>query len=178
MAAVNRLFTEVFAAGKVQAADEILTPDFRFQYPFPGFSPGMEGIAEFTKAFHGGFPGFELDVNELYGGAVRRSSDPAPKTCASAFVGRSAAPTKAASGCEADEQIRDVLGHRRLPARGRRASTGKQARGRMARNGLARPAATPAESSGRWPSCFQGFAIAIDRNGGCDAAHHAAQGFT
>jgi predicted ester cyclase len=77
--AVNRLFTEVFAAGKLQAADEILSRDFRFQYAFPGFSPGIEGIAEFTKTFHRAFPGFEVDVHELFGAVVNASPDPAPE---------------------------------------------------------------------------------------------------
>jgi len=67
VAAVKALFTDVFHKGKTHLIDLILTEDFRFQYPFPGFSAGKEGIAEFTKLFHGAFPGFELDVNELYG---------------------------------------------------------------------------------------------------------------
>jgi len=68
--AVRRLFTDVFGAGHVDVADEILTRDFRFQYPFAGFPPGVEGLVAFTKAFHSAFPNFELEINELYGGAV------------------------------------------------------------------------------------------------------------
>ncbi|MEA2601355.1 MAG: hypothetical protein QOF89_2347 [Acidobacteriota bacterium] len=66
---VRRLFKEVFEAGKLEAADDILTPDFTFQYPFPGFSPGAEGIKEFVKVFHDAFPSFELEVHDLFGTA-------------------------------------------------------------------------------------------------------------
>ncbi|HEX4963217.1 MAG TPA: ester cyclase [Thermoanaerobaculia bacterium] len=66
---VRRLFKEVFEGGKVDAADEILTPDFTFQYPFPGFPPGAEGIKEFVKTFHQAFPKFEVEVHDLFGDA-------------------------------------------------------------------------------------------------------------
>lgn len=65
---VKRLFKEVFEAGNTAVADQILTPDFTFQYPFPGFSPGAEGIAEFVQVFHRAFPRFELEVHDLFGG--------------------------------------------------------------------------------------------------------------
>ena len=64
---VRRLFKEVFEAGKLDAADEILAPDFTFQYPFPGFAAGAEGIKQFVKVFHNAFPGFELEVHDLFG---------------------------------------------------------------------------------------------------------------
>jgi predicted ester cyclase len=65
---VRKLFIDVFQDGKLEVADEILTEDFKFQYPFPGFSPGIEGIKEFTKVFHTGFPGFEVKINDLFEG--------------------------------------------------------------------------------------------------------------
>jgi predicted ester cyclase len=68
MIAVRRLFTEVFRDGQFNVAQEILTPDFRFQYPFPGFSPGIDGMVEFSKVFHGAFPKFELEIQDLFGG--------------------------------------------------------------------------------------------------------------
>ena len=64
---VNRLFTDVFRDAKLAVADEVLTKDFRFQYPFPGFPPGPEGIKEFTKVVHGAFPGFQLEIHDLFG---------------------------------------------------------------------------------------------------------------
>lgn len=67
VALVRRLFKEVFEAGKGEVADEILAPDFTFQYPFPGFPPGPEGIRRFVKVFHDAFPGFELEVHHLFG---------------------------------------------------------------------------------------------------------------
>jgi predicted ester cyclase len=67
--AVRRLFVEAFGGNRPDVADEVLTDDFRFQYPFPGFQPGKEGIKQFTRAFHTAFPGFELDVNDLFGAA-------------------------------------------------------------------------------------------------------------
>jgi hypothetical protein len=68
METVKKLFVEVFQKGELDVADEILTEDFRFQYPFPGFSPGRGGIKEFTTVFHKAFPGFELDINDLFAG--------------------------------------------------------------------------------------------------------------
>ena len=65
--AVEALFTQVFRDGNYDLADQILTDDFRFQYPFPGFAPGPEGIKQFSRAFHQGFPGFEVEVNDLFG---------------------------------------------------------------------------------------------------------------
>lgn len=64
---VHRLFKEVFEAGKLQTADEILSPDFTFQYPFPGFAAGAEGIKQLTRAFHDAFPGFQVEINQLFG---------------------------------------------------------------------------------------------------------------
>jgi hypothetical protein len=65
--AVEALFTEVFRDGNYDLADQILTDDFRFQYPFPGFAPGPEGIKQFSREFHRAFPGFEVEVNDLFG---------------------------------------------------------------------------------------------------------------
>jgi len=65
--AVEALFTQVFRDGNYDLADQILTDDFRFQYPFPGFAPGPEGIKQFSREFHQGFPGFEVEVNDLFG---------------------------------------------------------------------------------------------------------------
>ena len=65
--AVEALFTQVFRDGDYDLADQILTDDFRFQYPFPGFAPGPEGIKQFSREFHQGFPGFEVEVNDLFG---------------------------------------------------------------------------------------------------------------
>src|SRR5689334_11338551 len=65
--AVEALFTQVFRDGNYDLADQILTADFRFQYPFPGFAPGPEGIKQFSREFHQGFPGFELEVSDLFG---------------------------------------------------------------------------------------------------------------
>jgi hypothetical protein len=65
--AVEALFTQVFRDGNYDLADEILTADFRFQYPFPGFAPGPEGIKQFSREFHQGFPGFEVEVEDLFG---------------------------------------------------------------------------------------------------------------
>jgi hypothetical protein len=65
--AVEALFTQVFRDGNYDLADKILTDDFRFQYPFPGFAPGPEGIKQFSREFHQAFPGFEVEVNDLFG---------------------------------------------------------------------------------------------------------------
>lgn len=64
---VRKLFKEVFEKGDLAAADQIVTPDFTFQYPFPGFAPGPEGLKEFVKVFHEAFPKFELEIHDLFG---------------------------------------------------------------------------------------------------------------
>src|SRR5436305_13216617 len=66
---VHRLFKEVFEKAKLEAADEILTSDFTFQYLFPGFPPGAEGIKEFVRTFHAAFPKFEVEIHDLFGDA-------------------------------------------------------------------------------------------------------------
>jgi SnoaL-like polyketide cyclase len=70
MRAVQILFTQVFRDGQFDLAEQILARDFRFQYPFPGFSPGTEGIVEFSKLFHAAFPKFELEIHDLWGGPL------------------------------------------------------------------------------------------------------------
>jgi hypothetical protein len=65
--AVEALFTQVFRDGNYDLADKILTADFSFQYPFPGFAPGPEGIKQFSREFHQAFPAFEVEVNDLFG---------------------------------------------------------------------------------------------------------------
>ncbi len=65
--AVKALFTQVFRDGNYDLADQILTADFRFQYPFPGFAPGPEGIKQFSREFHRALPGFDVEVNDLFG---------------------------------------------------------------------------------------------------------------
>ena len=65
--AVEALFTQVFRDGNYDLADQILTDDFRFQYPFPGFAPGPEGIKQFSREVRQGFPGFEVEINDLFG---------------------------------------------------------------------------------------------------------------
>jgi len=69
--AVEALFTKVFRDGNYDLADQILTADFRFQYPFPGFAPGPEGIKQFSREFRQGFPGFEVEVNDLFGAETK-----------------------------------------------------------------------------------------------------------
>jgi predicted ester cyclase len=64
---VGRLFEEVFHKQQYQLLDELLAPDFVFQYPFSGFSSGGKGIRQFSEMFHAALPGFELEVHDLFG---------------------------------------------------------------------------------------------------------------
>ncbi len=67
VAVVRRLFEEVFRQGNLAVADEILTPDFTLHYPFPGFPPGIDGLKRFVSLFHSAFPGFELEIQHIFG---------------------------------------------------------------------------------------------------------------
>jgi hypothetical protein len=64
---VRLLFGEVFHQRQYQLLDTLLTPDFTFQYPFPGFSSGASGIQQFSEMFHTALPQFELEVHDLFG---------------------------------------------------------------------------------------------------------------
>jgi len=74
IANVKQLFSDVFHGGNYEDAEDILTKDFTFQYPFPGFSAGPGGIIEFSKTLHKGFPGFELEINDLFGSEGHQDS--------------------------------------------------------------------------------------------------------
>jgi len=64
---VGSLFSDVFHKRYYDLLDSLLTPDFTFQYPFPGFSAGARGIQQFSTVFHTAFPGFELEIHDLFG---------------------------------------------------------------------------------------------------------------
>ncbi len=64
---VARLFNEVFHQRQYELLEGLLTPDFTFQYPFPGFSSGAEGIRQFSEMFHTAVPNFELEIHDLFG---------------------------------------------------------------------------------------------------------------
>jgi predicted ester cyclase len=64
---VDNLFRSVFHGRAHDQLDQLLEPDFTFQYPFPGFSSGASGIREFSELFHAAIPGFEFDINDLFG---------------------------------------------------------------------------------------------------------------
>jgi hypothetical protein len=64
---VRSLFVDVFQGRHYNQLDNLLTPDFSFQYPFPGFSAGAKGIQQFSEVFHTGIPRFELELHDLFG---------------------------------------------------------------------------------------------------------------
>ncbi|MGB8839583.1 MAG: ester cyclase [Aliidongia sp.] len=67
VASVERLFKEVFYGGKYPLLDELLAPDFTFQYPHAGFSAGGKGIQQFSELFHTALPKFEFEIHDLFG---------------------------------------------------------------------------------------------------------------
>jgi predicted ester cyclase len=64
---VRSLFEDVFHNRQYPLLDDLLAPDFTFQYPFPGFSSGATGIQQFTETFHTALPNFELEIHDLFG---------------------------------------------------------------------------------------------------------------
>lgn len=64
--AVRRLFVDVFVGGNEDLADAILTDDFTFQYPFPGFPSGRRGIISFSRLFRSAFDDFEVEILNLF----------------------------------------------------------------------------------------------------------------
>jgi steroid delta-isomerase-like uncharacterized protein len=68
---VRHLFTRVLDHNDLDAADELLTEDFSFDYPLPGFGAGPRGFKQFVSALHEGFPDLAVTIEELWGNESR-----------------------------------------------------------------------------------------------------------
>lgn len=63
-ALVERWNEEIWNKGNVAAADELLTADFVFNYPFPGLEPNLEGYKQTVGGFHAVFQNMKITVND------------------------------------------------------------------------------------------------------------------
>jgi predicted ester cyclase len=66
MELISRLFEDVFNKGRLDEADNILSPDFVLHYPFPWLAPNIDGLKNFVKIFHTAFPNLDLTIEDLY----------------------------------------------------------------------------------------------------------------
>jgi steroid delta-isomerase-like uncharacterized protein len=57
-----RCFTELWAAGKLETADEIISADYAGHAPGDRGMRGREQLKELVRAYHTGFPGLEISV--------------------------------------------------------------------------------------------------------------------
>jgi predicted ester cyclase len=61
---VLRVFSEVFNKKQLNAADEILAPNY-VNYGFPGVEPGPEGFKQIAGMFIAGFPDINITQDEV-----------------------------------------------------------------------------------------------------------------
>lgn len=63
--ATQRRFVEEFQTrGKMQVADELISPDFVDHAEVPGLSPGREGVKQLFEIFRMAFPDFRAVIHD------------------------------------------------------------------------------------------------------------------
>ena len=55
-ALVQRIYDEVFSAGKIEVIDELVAPDVIEHEEMPGLSPDREGVKQFVRMLREAFP--------------------------------------------------------------------------------------------------------------------------
>ncbi|MBI2913490.1 MAG: ester cyclase [Chloroflexi bacterium] len=64
---MRRFYDEVFNAGRLEAIDELLAPDFAEREEFPGLPPDREGVKQFFGMFRNAFPDMRVTVHDMIG---------------------------------------------------------------------------------------------------------------
>jgi steroid delta-isomerase-like uncharacterized protein len=71
-ALVGRFITEIFNAGKFDAADEILAPDYVHHDPTTQeFGSGIEGFKQLMSYYRRAFPDLEITLDDQFGAGDR-----------------------------------------------------------------------------------------------------------
>jgi steroid delta-isomerase-like uncharacterized protein len=61
----RRWFSEVMSEGKTEVIDELCSPDFVDNNPFPGTSPDLAGIKDFVAQIRAAFPDLQMTADDL-----------------------------------------------------------------------------------------------------------------
>jgi predicted ester cyclase len=66
-AVVRRIFDEIFNQGKLDVADELLTPDTAVHVPFEHPGSGPAALKKIVGSLRGGFPDIQLEIEDMLG---------------------------------------------------------------------------------------------------------------
>ncbi len=62
---VRRVWDELVNGCRLEAVDELVSPDFLDHTPLPGMSSGIEGLQQRLMVLHGAFPDFHSTIEQL-----------------------------------------------------------------------------------------------------------------
>src|SRR5881397_2461806 len=68
-AIVRRIFDEIFNQGKLEVADELLTPNTEVHVPFDHPGSGPAALKKIVASLRAGFPDIHLEIDDLVGEA-------------------------------------------------------------------------------------------------------------
>lgn len=60
---VKRLLMECFSGGHIEVLDEIISPDFEFEYP--NLPPSIEGLKALVKKNNESFQGWQFSIHDM-----------------------------------------------------------------------------------------------------------------
>ena len=64
-ALTQRIYDEVFSAGKIDVVDELVAEDVVEHEEFPGIPPGREGMKQFVRMIRDGFPDLSFTPQDV-----------------------------------------------------------------------------------------------------------------
>ena len=64
-ALTQRIYDEVFSAGKIDVVDELVAEDVVEHEEFPGIPPGREGMKQFVRMIKDGFPDLSFTPQDV-----------------------------------------------------------------------------------------------------------------
>jgi predicted ester cyclase len=62
---VRRLMEELFSAGRIEVADELIAEGYVEHAPLPGQEPGLRGLKRALPRFWAAFPDFRLSIDDI-----------------------------------------------------------------------------------------------------------------
>jgi steroid delta-isomerase-like uncharacterized protein len=63
-AIMRRIYDEIWNEGKLEAIDEIFSPDYVAHFLPPGMPPGRDGFRQFVTMYRGAFPDVHAEVRD------------------------------------------------------------------------------------------------------------------
>jgi predicted ester cyclase len=64
---IRRIFDEIINQGKLEVADELLTPDTEVHVPFADPGSGPQALKKIVGGLRAGFPDLHLEIDEIIG---------------------------------------------------------------------------------------------------------------